>query len=192
MKKEQRTPEYLAINPFGKVPAIVEDDGFILFESSTVLRYLANTRDVPDHWYPKDPKKRAQVDLFLDIFQATTKSMHVNFFSNHPELAGPYGTIANPNALAEMEKCLTDVQSIFLQKRKFIASDEISIADIQFIFFFGSLEIDNYDLKSKFPKLQEWKDAVLATGIKPDYLSYLEVSKQRIVDAKAKANADKQ
>jgi glutathione S-transferase len=41
---EHRQPEYLAINPFGKVPAIVED-GFALWESGAILLYLSDRHD---------------------------------------------------------------------------------------------------------------------------------------------------
>jgi len=49
------------------VPAIEEIDtktgeSWRLFESHAILRYLAETRKVPEHWYPKDPVKRAKVD----------------------------------------------------------------------------------------------------------------------------------
>ncbi len=40
-KGEQHTPEYLALNPNAKVPAIVEDDGTRIFDSSAILLYLA-------------------------------------------------------------------------------------------------------------------------------------------------------
>ena len=38
---EQRSPEYLKINPLAKVPAI-EDEGFTLAESNAIIRYMAN------------------------------------------------------------------------------------------------------------------------------------------------------
>ena len=41
-------------------------DVFTLVESHTIMRYLADTRGVPDHWYPKDARKRAIVDMYLD------------------------------------------------------------------------------------------------------------------------------
>ena len=40
---ELRSPAYLALHPAGKVP-VIEDDGFILFESEAICRYLFNTR----------------------------------------------------------------------------------------------------------------------------------------------------
>jgi hypothetical protein len=48
-KKETRQPPFLAINPLGQVPAI-DDGGFRLSESHTIMRYLAATRKVADHW----------------------------------------------------------------------------------------------------------------------------------------------
>lgn len=56
-----RPPELLAINPSGKVPAFVDDDGFSLFESRAINAYLASKR--PERGlYPEDLKRRAIVD----------------------------------------------------------------------------------------------------------------------------------
>ena len=40
-----------------------------LSESHAILRYLALTRNVADHWYPKDIIKRSEVDQYLDWHQ---------------------------------------------------------------------------------------------------------------------------
>ena len=39
---------------------------FIIGESHAIMRYLADTRGAADNWYPKDLKKRAMVDQYLD------------------------------------------------------------------------------------------------------------------------------
>ncbi|KAL2653744.1 hypothetical protein R1flu_021872 [Riccia fluitans] len=71
-KKEHKHPGFLAINPRGLVPAIT-DDGFNLAESATILRYLAVTRSVPDHWYPADAKRRARIDALLDWYHTNLR-----------------------------------------------------------------------------------------------------------------------
>mmetsp|Transcript_26854 Transcript_26854/g.38544 ORF Transcript_26854/g.38544 Transcript_26854/m.38544 type:complete len:150 (+) Transcript_26854:1872-2321(+) len=51
MKGEHKKPEYLAVNPLGLVPSIVDDDGFVLCESGAVLTYLAESRSLTE-WLP--------------------------------------------------------------------------------------------------------------------------------------------
>lgn len=55
----QRKPDYLAINPNGKVPTL-DDNGFVLWESCAIMQYLASTTPSPD-LFPRDPKVRADV-----------------------------------------------------------------------------------------------------------------------------------
>mmetsp|Transcript_6056 Transcript_6056/g.4578 ORF Transcript_6056/g.4578 Transcript_6056/m.4578 type:complete len:98 (+) Transcript_6056:123-416(+) len=69
---------FLKINPAHTVPTIEEADDangdkFMLFESGTILRYLSNTRKCPDHWYPKDIKKRAIIDRYMDWHTSTVR-----------------------------------------------------------------------------------------------------------------------
>ncbi|KAL3701614.1 hypothetical protein R1sor_019636 [Riccia sorocarpa] len=91
-KLENRRPEFLAINPRGLVP-VITDNGFNLNESATILRYLATTRSVQDHWYPADAKARARVDALMDCYQTNLRQtarfvfvrvLQVNVFRQPP------------------------------------------------------------------------------------------------------------
>jgi len=55
----------ILMNSLGKVP-VIQDGDFCLSETNTILRYLANSFEVEDHWYPKDSIKRFRVDMFFD------------------------------------------------------------------------------------------------------------------------------
>jgi len=169
--EEHKSPEYLKINPFGRIPAIVEEDGHSVYESSSILRYLCNTRDVPDHWYPKDPSKRVQVDIFLDWFQPATKIFLAYIYHTLPFTAAKYPSFGDP--LVNLENSLKEMEDIFLRDRKFLAGDEISIADIQIMFFFCNLETLGYEL-DKFSNVKEWKKRVLETDFKENYDKFLE------------------
>lgn len=59
-----KEPAYLAMNPNALVPTI-DDDGFILWESNSILRYLANKQG-GSPLYPADPKRRADVERWMD------------------------------------------------------------------------------------------------------------------------------
>ena len=56
-KGETRSEAFKGVNPVGKLPALVDADGFHLSESASLLRYLCDTRSgLPDHWYPGECK----------------------------------------------------------------------------------------------------------------------------------------
>ena len=64
-RRAPQEPYYLELNPNGLVPTLVDDD-FVLTESSTILKYLADKFNLPA--YPKDLKKRARVNEMMDWF----------------------------------------------------------------------------------------------------------------------------
>ena len=70
MKGEHKSPEYLKKQPFGQVPYIVEDDGFVLYESRAIGRYIATkyhgqgTPLIPE---PSDAKATALFEQALSI-----------------------------------------------------------------------------------------------------------------------------
>ena len=79
LKGEQKAPEYLKINPNGVVPSI-DDDGFKVFESETIIRYLINTRKVGTDLYSPDPKTAALVDRYLPFHHSEIRPACMNFF----------------------------------------------------------------------------------------------------------------
>ncbi|XP_078146149.1 glutathione S-transferase theta-1-like [Centroberyx gerrardi] len=62
-KGEERTPEFTKLNPMQKVPVMV-DNGFVLTESDAILKYLVTKYNLPEHWYPRQPERRARVDEY--------------------------------------------------------------------------------------------------------------------------------
>jgi glutathione S-transferase len=71
---DQRSDEFSKINPDRKVPAIRDpENGFTLFESHAIMRYLANSSSLPDNFYPKDYIQRAKVDSYLDWHHSNTR-----------------------------------------------------------------------------------------------------------------------
>ncbi|WP_024646987.1 glutathione S-transferase family protein [Pseudomonas syringae] len=63
--KPTATAEFLTLNPNAMVPVIVDDD-FVLWESNSIIRYLAACHDTEGRLYPHDPKARARVDQWID------------------------------------------------------------------------------------------------------------------------------
>ena len=57
---KNKEPAYLAMNPNGLVPTLEEEDGFLLWESNSIVRYLAGKHDKAGVLEPKDAKARAR------------------------------------------------------------------------------------------------------------------------------------
>jgi glutathione S-transferase len=57
-KGQQRTPDYLALNPTGRTPTLVDGD-FVLWESTAIMHYLANQK--PNSLWPSSPRARADI-----------------------------------------------------------------------------------------------------------------------------------
>ncbi len=62
---KNREPAYLAMNPNGLVPTLEEEDGFLLWESNSIIRYLAGKVGA-GKLEPTDPKTRAKASQWMD------------------------------------------------------------------------------------------------------------------------------
>src|ERR1700682_1297627 len=60
-----RSPEHLARHPFGRVP-VLEHDGFLLYETQAILRYLDRVLPAPA-LTPADPKRAARMDQVMNV-----------------------------------------------------------------------------------------------------------------------------
>ena len=65
-KGEHRTPGFLALNPFGQVPVLVDGD-LVLADSNAILVYLASVHDPDGLWHPTDPAGAAAVQRWLSV-----------------------------------------------------------------------------------------------------------------------------
>jgi glutathione S-transferase len=61
-----KTPEFLALNPFGQVP-VLQDGELVLADSNAILVYLARKYDASGRWLPDDPVGAARVQRWLSI-----------------------------------------------------------------------------------------------------------------------------
>ncbi|HEX6956840.1 MAG TPA: glutathione S-transferase [Ferrovibrio sp.] len=65
-KGEQKTPAFLAKNPFGQVP-VIEDGDVAIADSNAILVYLAQRYDHAGTWLPRDPVGAAHVQRWLSV-----------------------------------------------------------------------------------------------------------------------------
>src|SRR5262249_14429534 len=122
-------PAYLAMNPNGLVPTLEEDDGFLLWESNAVVRYLA-AKYGAGTLEPADLRERASAGRWMD-WQLTVCAPAI-----HPLFWGLIRTPPekrNHDAIhAAKEKTTAAMQILDAQlgKTKFVAGDAFSMGDI--------------------------------------------------------------
>ncbi len=87
-KRGHRAPEYLALNPYGRVPTLVDDD-FVLYESTAILGYLEAICPEPP-LVPAGARDRARVDMHMKLCDL--------------QLARPCGTIIFPKRFLPQER----------------------------------------------------------------------------------------
>ncbi|MEJ0100944.1 MAG: glutathione S-transferase family protein [Pseudomonadota bacterium] len=131
--RAQRQPEYLALNPYGRVPAI-DDDGFRLYESATILTYLEQTRTARP-LAPQGIQGKALVDMHIRLcdLQFAPHARTIIF----PKRFMPpdrWDTQAFALARTEIEAHLAIVAS-GLQGNDYLVGNSFSLADIAYLPF---------------------------------------------------------
>ncbi len=156
LKLDQLKPEFKKMNPMRKVPTI-DDNGFILYESHAILRYLCDAKNAPDHLYPKDPKRRALIDLYLDWHHANTRKAAYYFQVYFKHLFPPgFVTWSFEDIDNVVNQAFKMIETVFLKDGKYInGEDDITIADISAACEIMQLKATKFDF-SKFPKLEAW------------------------------------
>lgn len=122
------TPEYRAMNPNGLVPTI-DDDGFVLWESNAIVRYLAAKSGEGPLW-PADPARRASADRWMDWqnteFSPSMRDVFVHLVRTPAERRDP-DAIARSLQAGERFAGIADRH---LAERAYVAGDEFSVGDI--------------------------------------------------------------
>jgi len=150
-------PAYLAINPNGIVPYLVDGD-FGLGESSAILKYLAEKVGSPA--YPSELKARARVNEALDWFNTQFHEYYC-LFGCYPAMGVPHGLDPQigRSLLAygaeHAGRWLKVLDRHMLGDRAFVCGDEISLADYLGASFVTLGEIVDFDL-SAYPNVGRW------------------------------------
>ena len=151
------TAEFRRLNPNGLVPTI-EDDGFVVWESGTVLRYLAAKHASGSLW-PEDVVARAEVDRWIDWSNSTLWPAMVPIFRaflRTPEHERDDNLVeaARSETLEAMH-----ILDAHLEGRAFVGGERFTMGDIALgcaVWRWMTLPIERDEL----PQVQRWFDAL--------------------------------
>ena len=155
---KNREPAYLAMNPNGLVPTLEEEDGYLLWESNSIVRYLA-AKHQSRVLEPADLRIRANAQKWMDWqLSVLGPAIHGTFWGlvRTPPEKRDHAEIANSKERTAKAAAMLDAQ---LAKTKYVASDEFSYGDIPVgiqIYRFVSLVPE----RPKMPNLDRWYAAI--------------------------------
>ncbi|TCD59860.1 Glutathione S-transferase 2 [Steccherinum ochraceum] len=166
MKGELKAPEYLKINPNGRVPALVDhkNGDLTVWESGAILLYLAEKYDTEKKYFATSEADRFAILQWL-FFQVSGQGRVVRFAHFHPEKL--------PSAIEryqnEIRRVLGVLESI-LSKQEWLAAGKLTIADLSFSSWnneLGGIAGPGFDFEKEFPATFKWHQRILAVpGVK--------------------------
>jgi glutathione S-transferase len=155
-KGEHKQEPHLSRQPFGQIPAI-DDDGFALFESRAICRYLSSKAD--NKLTPNDPKQRALMEQWLSVEQSNFSPNAMKFIY-HYVFQRPQDAAVLEAATAMVEKCCAAI-SRPLEKTQFLTGDQFTIADIGYMPYFEyAMNTPAKASFEKYPHVMAWWERV--------------------------------
>ncbi len=128
-KGEQRKQEFLDLNPFGKVPVLVDEDGVVIYDSTVINEYLNDEYPYPN-LLPEDAAERARVRM-LEDFADTAFTLPVMALEREAAGKASERDLANAGTARELLMNTLTMLERQLGKREFL-SDAFSLADVSF------------------------------------------------------------
>ena len=158
-KQEQKTAEYLKMNPYGKVP-VLTDDATVLYESCIINEYLEEKYPNPP-LLPKDPGKKAKARILIDYGMA--------HFDN------PYQKLRMELTKDTKEQSQPIIDGAKKELSKLLQRFEEELGDQQYLV--GDFSLADADLIPRFTRLEGF--GVLPDPSLPRLTKYMERMKAR-------------
>ncbi|HEY2132785.1 MAG TPA: glutathione S-transferase family protein [Acetobacteraceae bacterium] len=164
------TPSYRTMNPLGVVPTL-EEDGFTLFESNAIMRYLCNTQPEPTAFYPQAARSRGQIDCWLDFQQTALNRPQSTVFQGLVRIAPEH---RNHAAIATAVTEAAGIWAILdgrLGRHDYVAGDDLTLADIAFGVHMHRWFVMPIEGRPDAPHLHKWYQRLLERPAYRDHVA---------------------
>ncbi len=159
---EHKTPEFMAINPLGQVPALTDGDSN-LRDSTAILTYLALKYDEARQWLPADPVLAAEVQSWLsasvhEVFDGPCVARLIKLFNYDSDLE---------QAIQKSHTVFSQLFEPHLAKHQWLVGDSPTIADIANYSYIARVNEGDVSL-DKYPFINAWLKRIEALeGFEP-------------------------
>ena len=160
-KREQKSPEHLKRNPYGKIP-VLEDAGKILFESCIINEYLDEKYPDPP-LMPRDPYLRARGRILVDY---ALNYLHEPYWALRGEI------MMKKNEAERDQKIIANTRAELAKRLAYL---ETELGDK--FFMLGEFSLVDVDIFPRFPRMESF--GVIPSPILPRLSAWYERMKQR-------------
>jgi glutathione S-transferase len=157
------TAEYRAMNPNGLVPTL-QENGFTMWESNAILRYLCAAHSPDSPLWPKDLRARANVDRWMDYQQTALNAPQGVVFVGLVRTPPDKRDMAAIGAAAQQAGRIWSIVDAELAKHPFVAGKVLTLADMAFgphVHRWYVMPVE----RPETPHLRAWYDRLLALPI---------------------------
>ncbi|MES2340509.1 MAG: glutathione S-transferase family protein [Pseudomonadota bacterium] len=149
MKAATRTPEFLAMNPAGQVPAVILDDGRPLAQSNAILLHLAEGSDL----IPADAYDRARMLEWM-FWEQYSHEPYVAVARFQVRYLGKAVADLDPKLVERGKAALRRLED-GLAASTFLVGDRVSLADVALVAYTRMAEEGGFRL-ADYPRVQAW------------------------------------
>lgn len=160
-KREQKSPEFLKLNPYGKIPVLVED-GKVLFESCIINEYLDEKYPNPP-LMPKDTWQRARARILVDY---GLNYLHEPYWALRGEI------MLKKNPAERDQTIIQEAREELLRRLQYL---EVELGDKPYLL--GEFSLVDVDIFPRFPRMEAF--AVVPAPTLPRLSAWSERMKQR-------------
>lgn len=158
-KQDQKTPEFLALNPYGKVPVLVDDET-VVYDSTIINEYLEDEYPIPSLLpAPEDSAGRARVRLLEDYCDNSFIPPTTVLLAQALKPEGERDEQRVEQARDELRRCLYFVRE-HLDGNQFLAGDQFTLADAAFAPRMMVLGRLGFEFEPALAPVQQWLDRV--------------------------------
>ncbi|CAO1941784.1 unnamed protein product [Urochloa humidicola] len=165
--KEHKSPDHLARNPFGQIPAF-QDGDVVLFESRAISKYVLRKYKSPEHDLLREGNLReaAMVDVWTEVeahqYNPALSPVVYECLINPAMRGAPTNQKVVEESLEKLRKVL-DVYEARLSKSKYLAGDFLSFADLNhFPYTFYFMATPHAPLFDSYPHVKAWWERLMA------------------------------
>jgi len=151
---QHKSPDFLALNPFGQVP-VLEDDDVVVRDSQAILVYLAQVHGA-GRWWPQDAASAAAVVAWL-----STAANEVSKGPNLLRLHHKFGRAIDVAAATQVTQNLLAILNAQLQRRDWLVGESATIADVAIYPYIALAPEGQVDL-APYPHVVQWMGRIQA------------------------------